>query len=58
MKYYFFLFFIIMIINHNTLSQEIKESEGKIENAQILIEKNKIIVLPDAQKKGNDTIES
>ena len=58
MKYNFFLFFIIIIVNHNTLSQEVKESEGKIENAQILIEKNKIIVLPDAQKKGDDTIQN
>ena len=51
MKYIYLLFFITIIINHPILSQEIVESEGKIENAQILIEKNKIILLPDAQKK-------
>ena len=44
MKYIYLLFFITIIINHPILSQEIVESEGKIENAQILIEKNKIIL--------------
>ena len=58
MKYIYLLFFITIIINHPILSQEIVESEGKIENAQILIEKNKIILLPDAQKKGNDSIQN
>ena len=58
MKYIYLLFFITIIINHPILSQEIVESEGKIENAQILIEKNKIILLPDAQKKGDDSIQN
>ena len=58
MKYIYLLFFITIIINHPILSQEIVESEGKIENAQILIEKNKIILLPDAQKKGEDSIQN
>ena len=58
MKYIYLLFFITIIINHPILSQEIVESEGKIENAQILIEKNKIILLPDAQKKGYDSIQN
>ena len=58
MKYVYLLFFITIIINHPILSQEIVESEGKIENAQILIEKNKIILLPDAQKKGDDSIQN
>ena len=57
MKYIYLLFFITIIINHPILSQEIVESEGKIENAQILIEKNKIILLPDAQKKGDVSIQ-
>ena len=58
MKYIYLLFFITIIINHPVLAQEIVESEGKIENAQILIEKNKIILLPDAQKKGDDSIQN
>ena len=57
MKKTFFLFLVLLNFKNNTFSQEIKESEGSIENAQILIEKNKIIKLPEVIKPGNDTIE-
>ena len=51
MKYIYLLFFITIIINHPILSQEIVESEGKIENAQILIEKIKLFYYQMHKKK-------
>ena len=52
-----FLVVLFHFVLFNVFSQEIKESEGSIENAQILIEKNKIIKLPEVRKPGTDSIE-
>ena len=57
MKKAFYIIFIISINYQFLLAQEKVKYEGEIESAQILIEKNKIILLPDVKKIGNDSIE-
>ena len=58
MKKAFYIIFIISINYQFLLAQEKVKYEGEIESAQILIEKNKIILLPDVKKLGNDSIEN
>ena len=57
MKKVLIIMLLIFNVKEYIFSQEIKESEGSIENAQILIEKNKIIKLPEVKKPGADSVE-